>query len=907
MRLGDSRTLSLVKRGASPAQSRASGRALQVVSSAPLKFVLSGFTSRETRDINAFIASAYGRMVALYGQPAKSQRGRTVRIIKSSDPNVNGGLYDARPQLGDGTANPNFNTIEYYLFDESVYTGSNSPDNPFDDDNGVCNSTCHTNAARAAVEYNNYSLLRQMLLAFRGSELTAFDAWDGGQADAAALILLSQTQGRNFDPGLYGAYVLPDYDFFNRPDLGGKYFYTALENAGAAGVKQPKDSSYDFAIIRFSMAQAAWLKVWMEKPAFFALFNARYYERNTAVVGQNAQALAAIAGSVVPMVEGLSWNDWLRRQYVLDTSVRTGEHLYAFVKSFSSYEPSNLPAAFQTQVYHYRTYDKGDEQPVGGVGTLQAFDESGRDITSLSPQLRSDNRLVFDASGRATANTSTGDVSFDSTGKPDQARITLRFRAGAANNSAFYAHNVVGNTARLNGFYGVVNGSNSGRFTLQSNGLSTSGLVQRGSWLSASTYPTGPSVKTTFTLLDGSARTVFRRNTAWSFYQPLSQAQGVGFVFEAPPSDSAITASWTIRNANKWRLISLPETPFQTDDARALGISAASLSLARYASGLRPRTDLTRGFPFGITRARHTFYPANREPLGPGRAYWLKLDRDKSVVIPGAEPERAFAFDVPLLAGWNAIGVPFNLPFTLGSVRVRVGEETLSWDDALARGWVSAGVWKWKPEGGYARADLPGGVLAPLEGYFVWSSQAGAALVFDSSSRSAGLSAPLEGAGAWQVGLSVASGAGTSAAREDGFRFGSTTFSALKPARRAAARPPWGERSIALAFTSSGSAVLDASQAGNESGWAELFAPPLAASGARWSFVVDGAASGERAVLSWGDLSAVPAGFKLFLVDESSGTRLEMAQSAAHAYAWIASGPRRFRIEAVRGNSAPSS
>ncbi len=863
----------------------------QEAAGGPLSFVVSGFTAQQTKDINAFIGSAYPKMVAVYGQPSPLQQGRTVSIVSSTE----GG--DGRYQYDPGL--PGFNTIEY----EPYLAGSFQ--SYFANQSG-CGSDCQANTVRLAREFNNFYIARQMLLAFRGPQLTAFDAWDNGHADAAALIVAWQVLGQpsSFDPLLYSggvSYSLPNYDFLNRPQLSNKYFYSPNKGGTTA-------SSYALTNVRYGMAQAAWLKVWVENPSFFARFNARYYASNPAVTGQSAASLSAIAGSIAPTVEGLSWNDWLRRQYILDTSIHTGEHLFAWIHSFSSYAPDNLPSSFLAQLYHFSTDAQGNEHPLLGGGAVRAFDESGRDITSLSPQLRADSRLAFSGAGEGVVSSAAPDqlnyVSFDPTGQPDQARVTLRFQAGGAQDAGFYAHNVVGNTAQVNGFYGVITGTSRGRFALQANSLSTTGAVERGAWLSASTYPAGASVKALFRLTpsDGGGFKLFRRNTAWSFDQILNVPSGVGFVFETPPSSASITASWTVRNANRWRLISVPVTPFESDEARALAIAPASLVLARPVPALRARADLSRGFPFGITSARNIFYPQSSklEPLGPGRAYWLKLSGDKTVTIRGGEPERAFPVEVALQAGWNAVGVPFELPFSLASLQVRVGQEALGWNEAVARGWVASGVWKWKPEGGYARADASGGLLVPLEGYFLFVRQARATLIFDPSNRTASLSSSAEGSQAWRVGLSVASGSGASYAREDGFAFGSTTFSGPAPARRAAARPPAGERSVLLAFLSSGSSAEDASGAGNESGWAESFVPGLTRAGARWSFIVDGAKIGERVVLSWGDLSSVPAGFKLFLVDDTAQARLEMSPGGPHFLAWIAQpGARRLHIEAV--------
>jgi hypothetical protein len=897
------RTLSLISRGGVATTARVSAQSLttQAVGVGNLSFTTEGFTTQEARDINAFVQKVYGRMVQVYGQPAPSQRGRTVRIIRSST--QGGGQYDPRP----GSAG--FNTIQFYLYDKSFYI----QEGYFTDESGVCNATCEANSQRVVRELNEYNLLRQMLLAFRGSQLTAFDAWDGGQADAAALVIASQLQGNGFDPSLYGLYALPYYDIINRPELGGKYFYTSTADAAKSNPKNPVPSSYYLALLRYGMAQAAWLKVWVENPNFFAQFNARYYSR-TDNPGQNAATLSAIAGSVSPLVEGLSWNDWLRRQYILDTTVRVGAHAYSL--TFPLYTSANDRSTFESRVFYFQTDATGNERPLTGTAVVDALDEKGNRITSLSPDLRVSNKVSliglddFDFAGSGYVRSY-----FEPTGKPDIARITLRYQVGSKQSTSLYAHNVAGAESKPNGFFGVTTATDLARFALQANGLSTNGVVQRGAWSSASTYPSASRVKTTFSLSpsDGSRLQKFQRNTAWSFLQTGQNAgfpQSVRLVFETVPSNTSVTASWPISNSNKWRLISVPVTPAEADEARALQIPAATLTttLARYVSAVRAATDLKRNFPFGVTSAKHTFYPGitSRAPLGPGRAYWLKLDRNKLVTIKGGEPDRAFAFDVPLSPGWNAVGVPFNAPFALGAVQVRVNGETLSWSEAVARGWVSPGVWRWKPEGGYARADLSG-ALSPFEGYFVFTNQSNAALTFDSAKRTGALIQPTEGAGAWRLGLNVSSGAGATSSSETQLSFGTTTFTGTQPARRAAARPPWGERSVALAFTSSGSAVQNATQAGSESGWAESFVPPLASSVARWDFVVDGSRAGDRVVLSWGDMSKMPANFQFFLVDEAAKVRQEMTQLASHAYAWTASGPKIMRIEAVPRRSSASS
>jgi hypothetical protein len=871
-----------------PAQSRMGAFAVATPtprpSTGPLGWRLEGFTAQQTSELGSFLSSAYRLMVGVYGLPAPSQRGRVVRIL--STPTAGDGFY-APPEKS--APSPNGGVIYYTPLLASDFSGG-----------GQCDSACQAAAAVSARQANSYNLSRQMLLAFRGSQLTAFDAWDLGMADAAALIVNFQAQGspRSFDPSLLGAYALPIYDFLNQGEVGNAAFFT------------PGSSSAFLLYARSSLAQAAWLKAWVENPAFFSRFNTLYYSRYTPALARDAAALQGVAASAQPTVEGLGFNDWARRQRILHVQARPGEKLWAYVSPFTSI--GSGPTSFYGLAFHYRTDSAGREFSLNGVGTVQAFDETGRDITRLSPQLARDNRLYFEG-GQAEVNgrdPNLGDdevpvSSFNSTGTPNSGRIRLLFRVSPVEASALVPHNVRGSDSRPSGFYGVATGTQRGRVSISVGTAASVGEVVRGAFGTASTYPSGPRVQASILLspTDGGVARVFKRNLAWSYADGV--AQGAGFVLETVPSNAAVLANWRRSGSNVWRLVSIPVFPLESDEARVLSAPPSTLSLARYRPTDLPVTNLGTSFRFGIGSDKHDFYPAISEPMEPGRAYWYRLPADRSVAIRGGEPSRTRPFEVPLRSGWNAVGVPFNMVFALQSVRVRLGASTsASWSDAVARGWVGTGVWRWKPEGGYARVDAGAGTaLAPFEGYYVYTSlNSGVSLVFDPLSRSGALPAA---SGGWQVPLSVLSGT----AREDGFSFGCVPFAGTTPSRRAAARPPAGERSLLLSFAHSGSAATEASRAGRESGWAESFAPPLSATQTfSWRFLVDGAAAGERVVLTWGEVSTVPATHTLTLVDETTGVRTPMRVGGARAYAFVA-GPagRRLRIEAAPRSSQVTS
>jgi len=339
-----------------------------------------------------------------------------------------------------------------------------------------------------------------------------------------------------------------------------------------------------------------------------------------------------------------------------------------------------------------------------------------------------------------------------------------------------------------------------------------------------------------------------------------------------------------------------------------LGLDPRTLLLARYRPNLSPASFSANGIQFGISNDRHELYPNISQPIAPGRGYWLKLQNDLSTTVRGGEPPRNTPYEVPLLGGWNQVGVPFRIPFNLNEVRVSLNNQpSVVFPVAVGRGWISPGVWRWKPEGGYARVDAgpsAGQVLQPFEGYYVFTPQArGVKLIFDASLATANRAARSTPAavstatvpGEWTVGLTAT----TTTARDGDNAFGVTAMVNNKPRRLAAAKPPAGERALTLTFLSGGTAPADATRAGEASGWAESFVPVFTG-GATWQFIVDGAAPGQSVRLNWGDLSRVPSNLSLTLVDETGGQRIVLAQAnPAWGYVYTAgTSARRFRIEA---------
>lgn len=786
---------------------------------------------------------------AVYGDAAPLQQGATVEVRGDGDVS---GFQPRLNHAGGGTI--------FFLYDSS-----------------------------ASANVNHYNFVRTLLAAYHGptvmtldyGEAKTLDPWETAFQDAAALQVMYQYLGKpsDFDPADLTPYVFPFYDFMNSPELGNAYFGTEL----------------GIATFRAAMSQAAWLKVYAEDSSFFSKFNAAYYAAWTgdlSIAGDTAR-LKAIAAGVTPTVEGLNFNDWYRQQYALDTAVTTGEKLYLGILPVPSSSGDGNRSGFDAIAEHLTTNPDGSETELTGSGVITATDETGADLTSFSAELKNSRIVGFADDSFEFPGEAIFHVGFAGLGSPDRARVNIKIATGATEAKGYFPYGVAGSTSSASSFFGATVGANSGTLGIAiQGGNSQSTNVQRGVWTSTLAYPSGPSVKTTFTF---SGRTV-KRNSAWLV--PGNDDRSFAFLLEVPPGNTTFT--YTVPSgASDLRMISIPLFPNATDEADILGVPKDQLKLARYRANLSSKPVGEGSLPFGIDGDRHELYPNISTPMEPGRGYWLGNQAGLNLSIKGGQPSQSTPYEVPLsggwaasgpnwtaTGGWNQIGVPFNREFTSEGVRVRYGGfAPVPWSTAVTRGWVGAGIWRWKPAGGYERIDGISTTLKPFEGYYVYSRQPrGVVLVFDVANASA---QAVSGKG-WDLKLTAATTKNRDASNAIG----------VSAERIPAAKPPTGGKVVTLRFLTSGSSDDDASGAGTATGWADSFLPSLGNSG-QWNFLVDGTESGARVTLSWGDFSRVPADLRLRLIDtvNSKATRLR----AGTSYSFTSKGtPRKFRIEAKR-------
>lgn len=104
-----------------------------------------------------------------------------------------------------------------------------------------------------------------------------------------------------------------------------------------------------------------------------------------------------------------------------------------------------------------------------------------------------------------------------------------------------------------------------------------------------------------------------------------------------------------------------------------------------------------------------------------GRGYWIKVPRNVTVEVEGY-PVPDVPFVITLRPGWNLIGHPFGQPVNVSSLKVfnPATGETLSFKEAVARGWIYKNLYWYDPVARkYVIISLPNGILEPFKGYWI--------------------------------------------------------------------------------------------------------------------------------------------------------------------------------------------
>jgi hypothetical protein len=712
------------------------------------------------------------------------------------------------------------------------------------------------------------NLVHVLIHAFHGPLIFDYDAWEEGFARAVTLVVahrVAQVLGAidpnnpdffKTDPNYH---VLPFYDLLNQPALGNNVFIAPslkqlpLVPGWLGGMWLP----------RMAMAGSAWLKVYLEDPDFFKKFNTQYYAQynpnETIKLSGDIPRLKAIAASVLPggMVEGLPFDLWYERQYVLDTSVSFGRKLYAWTVPTRAREGQDDPGIIIVLMYYQTTAD-GDERPLNDVCYPIYWDYEQQNRLFLGVQYE---RIdITDGEGTVAP-------LFINIGGAQ--RLLIDLPLGGLNVRIPYAAGYGGtinpanpdDRSKINNLYGTVLGLNSGSVEVTSSlGISGStSLAQGGFGLKLPAPAFEQPARYTLTVKDTNGNTVAVRQVNLGYTDAT-------VTLEATDSAQTLTRSFS----SGLRMISLPILPFATDNADALGVARNQFLLAHW------RQD-TPG------ENKYLLYPT-APPFRPGVGYWVKLRSNIIADIRGVTPRPDQNFTIATTFGWNQIGNPFTTPVDAADIEVQyLLNDPVPFATAVSRGWVGGTIWRYNPT---TSSYEPATTLQPWEGYWLRVLVAeGVTLTFPApaSRTRRALNRTEMPMPDWLVTLTASAGGALAKVQVGQSRGASAGFD---PALDREA-PPTFEQMLGLS-------VLNT----NWGAYSGRYAVDIRADQTQttWNLQLRTPAPETDVTLTWSDLRSVPKRTRLILVDEVSGRRYNLRTMSSVTLRTDASGTRHVQL-----------
>ncbi len=499
-----------------------------------------------------------------------------------------------------------------------------------------------------------------LLLAYQGLNPYPFDALNEGLVRAATMRVVrtpgslpgSPTTGE-VEAVLDSLYdISAFYDWYNQPALGSTKFIapnllnTQLPAGGSTG---------GIFLARYLMAGTAWSKVSTEHPGFIAEFNARYYLSpgsytsmgDFVVLGQ--QVLDFLVGGV-GTVEGMSFEDWVERQYILDVENTAG--LKILVQPFPIQATGGTSdfGVFAFDVNAFRTAANGDEALLAGTGyPLYWRPDFTRFFTSAQ-----DDELRFTAGYAgvvpnfpgATFNNQQYRVAFDAPFGGTNQRVVLpagSYSTGASPLPKNFIGTLTGLPTLASGNYEV---------SVEWVGGSLTGIV-------ANNFAFGANVGGAFVNAQPVTVRVFENNGGLTelFSKRVNKGLGMLALNLSPPESDA---TYTVNVESKLDMVGVPLQPYRVRPTSVFGIDPSQLLFARW----------------NPTFVRYDLFPDAGQVM-PGFGFFLRSPSTFNTDVDGYSPPRT-PISVSLLPGWNLVTVPFDQTLATTNVTFTVATEALS-------------------------------------------------------------------------------------------------------------------------------------------------------------------------------------------------------------------------------------
>lgn len=600
------------------------------------------------------------------------------------------------------------------------------------------------------------NFLHCVLLAYQGTTPYAFDAFQEGLA-RAVVARVARTSGvipgadaESIEQVLYNSYeVAGFYDWYNQRALGGSVFIApnlireALPLGGTYG---------GLYLLRYRMAGSVWAKVLAEYPSFPAELNARLAADPT--IANSESKLLAAGQSILnslrasnPTIEGLSFADWARRQYILETSNSVGTKLMSQVTPITSGLAGPDYGVFNVELHYFRREQNGNEILLSGTCYPVFWDTLFSNRISTSAQ---DDRMDI-----AGAYGSVGPNFTDALGAPYRVNIDLPVGDQIVRQYLPVGSIATASLVKERNFFGTFAGAN----------LNAPGTYLVQAFLDVTQPPIAQATLTNYAFgelvtSDAFLRSrslvirVINRSPAGAETTVLERRVNKGPGALALDLRANEFTSFTIPGGIKKGIqaIGLPLEPFSSSPPSLLGITSADLLLARY----NPSTAKYEGHP-------------EIGPFQTGQGFLLRAPANSLLTVSGRREVGRGSW--ALKPGWNLVTLPFNSAFDITNAQVMTGTGfPQTWTESVGTivgsGVFSLSVGAPDPSSGAPETGSFKGASGPLQpgtAYFVrcLSSQ-GAVVSFNENlsgvpARSAVKAPSLK----WQMKLDITGPAGS--------------------------------------------------------------------------------------------------------------------------------------------------
>ncbi|HXH62057.1 MAG TPA: hypothetical protein VNI20_11950, partial [Fimbriimonadaceae bacterium] len=558
-----------------------------------------------------------------------------------------------------------------------------------------------------------------LLLAYASDAPYPFDALSEGLVRAATMrvvrspnILPGSPDPAVIEATLDSLYdVSTFYDWYNQPALGAKNFIapnlldTTLPAGGSTG---------GIYLARYQMAGTAWSKVLTQYPGFAKEFNTRYYASPSAFVTMDdfanlgQQVIDFLTSTANSQIEGLSFFDWVKRQYILDTSVTAG--LKVMVQPFPIQAVGGTSdfGVFAIDVNTFRTSANGDEALLAGTAFPVYWMP---DFTRFFASVQDDSIKIAGAFGSVVPNFTS--VPFG--GQQYRVAVDVPF-AGGDTRVVLPAGSVsTGTNPTFNNFYGTLTG-----LPIPATGVSYRVSID---WLGGSLGPIpvdnfafGANI-TDASYLNAQLVTVHVFQVTIAGPSELFSRQvvkGVGpLALNVSTPDSYTTFNGAL--LARLALTGLPLQPFRIRPNEVLGISEDQTLFARW----NPVT------------VRYDLFPDAGQVLS-GLGFYARPSTGVTLAVDGySAPFTPVA--VSLQPGWNIVTVPFSQTLGTNNLSFTVASQAMSTYDQAVGSVIDPTIFEFNPDP--SNPDLgtlvPATSLAPGKGYFVRALQPdGAVMLF---------------------------------------------------------------------------------------------------------------------------------------------------------------------------------